>query len=188
MLITELFEPKSLGELDPKLNVKVVRSDDRMWTWQFEVPDYKEDPTPFCLRAADLHKSYYMSEQLEKCWFVNMIQAECSFPIGADPETLIRMGSLGNMGRESVTVFSTAGSLLNDFAAQTQAKGMVFNSVVGREKLYTTFAAVIKRKTGWIYASATGSFPMPQIFYFFAKDKKVLSTMMKNFRDIGQID
>lgn len=188
MLITELFEPKSLSELDPKLNVKVVRSDDRMWIWQFEVPNYKSEPTPFCLRVADLNKSYYLDEQLKNCWFVNMIQAQCSFPIGADPETLTRMGDLGNMGRESVTVFSTVGSLLTDFAEQTQAKGMVFNSVPGREKLYTTFAAVIKRKTGWNYASATGSSMMPLIFYFFAKDKKMLSTMMKNFRDMGQID
>jgi hypothetical protein len=29
---------------------------------------------------------------------------------------------------------------------------------------------------------------MPQIFYFFAKDKEMLSMLMNNFRDLGQID
>jgi hypothetical protein len=37
MLITELFEPKSLSDLDPNLNVEVI-SKGSSWAWQFEVP------------------------------------------------------------------------------------------------------------------------------------------------------
>jgi hypothetical protein len=152
MLITELFEPKSLSDLDPNLNVEVI-SKGSSWAWQFEVPNAQGEPTPFCLRAGDLRQAYYMSDEFKNFWFINMIQAKCSTPLKIDNETLSKMSDVGNMGRESVTVFSTVGSLLNDFIKQTQAKGVVFNSVPGREKLYSTFAAVIKRQTGWEYAS-----------------------------------
>lgn len=186
--VTELFEPRTADQFDPSLNVKELQKDNKMWMWQFEVPDVKGNPAPFCVRVANLHHSYYMDELLDKCWFVTFIQAKCSKPLDMSPETLTAMGDMGNIGTNSPRVFSICGSLIANVVNNTGAKGLVFNSVPERTNLYSVFAKTIQRKTGWLHEIKSGSFIMEQSFYFFAADKKTMNNMVTTFRDLGQID
>lgn len=187
--VTELFEPKALKDLDPNLNIQQKSATRSLWAWEFQVPDAEGKMQTYCLRATNLSHGYYMPDELEKCWAVNFIQASCDKPFRMDQETLDAMGDLGNMGTEqAVKVFSTCGSLIKDFANKTNPQGLVFNGVPGREKLYTTFANVIKKNTGWQHVLRSGSFVMDQRFYFFAANAKTMKNMLRIFEDLGQID
>lgn len=187
--VSELFEPKSISDLDPDLNIQEITASSGLWAWQFQVPDVTGKLKPYCLRATNLRHGYYMPDELAKCWMINFIQASCDKPLTMDPETLAAMGDLGNMGTEqAVKVFSTCGSLINDFASKTTPQGMVFNGVPGREKLYSAFTNVIKKTTGWQHVMRSGSFMMDQRFYFFAENEKTMKKMLRIFEDLGQID
>jgi len=187
--VSELFEPKSISDLDPDLNIQEITASSGLWAWQFQVPDVTGKLKPYCLRAINLRHGYYMPDELAKCWMVNFIQASCDKPLTMDPETLAAMGDLGNMGTEqAIKVFSTCGSLINDFASKTNPQGMVFNGVPSREKLYSAFALMIKKITGWQHVMRSGSFIMDQRFYFFAANTKTMKDMLRIFTDLGQID
>ena len=186
--VTELFEPKPISDLDPDLNIQAVTASSGLWAWQFQVADASGLLKPYCLRATNLRYGYGMPDELSKCWAVNFIQASCDKPLTMDPETLAALGDLGSMGGEAIKVFSTCGSLLNNFVSEAQPQGIVFNSVPGREKLYSAFANVIKKTTGWQHVLRSGSFMMDQRFYFFAANTRTMKDMLKTFKDLGQID
>ena len=187
--VTELFEPKPISDLDPDLNIQAVTASSGLRAWQFQVADASGLLKPYCLRATNLRYGYYMPDELSKCWAVNFIQASCDKPLAIDTETLAAMGDLGDMGlQQAIKVFSTCGSLLNDFASKTNPEGLVFNGVPGREKLYSLMANVIKKTTGWQPVTRSGSFMMDQRFYFFAANTKTMKNMLKVFEELGQID
>ena len=188
-VVTELFEPKPISDLDPGLNIQALTASSGLWSWQFQVADASGKPKPYCLRATNLRYGYYMPDELAKCWMVMFMQASCDKPLTLDPETLATMGDLGDMGtQQAISVFSTCGSLINDFASKTNPQGLVFNGVPGREKLYSLFANVIKKITGWQHVTRSGSFMMDQNWYFFAANTKTMKNMLKVFEDLGQID
>lgn len=187
--ITELFEPKPISELDPALNIQQKSASEQLWAWQFQVPDAAGNPKPYCLRATNCRHGFFLPDELAQCWMVNFIQASCDKSFRPDPETLAAMGDLGNMGTDqAVLVFSTCGSLLKHLEQQTQAQGLIFNSVPGREKLYAMFANLILKNTGWKHVMRSGSFMMDQKFYFFAANTKTMKNMLRIFEDLGQID
>ena len=188
-IITELFEPVPLDQLDADLNIQHLSQTDAQWQWQFQVADSQGTPKPFCLRAINLSRGYYMPNELDSAWAVNLIQADCSKTLLPNQETLAAMGNLGNMGTEqAIKVFATCGSLLKDFAQKSRAKAIVFNGVPERERLYNTFARLIEKQTGWPHVVKEGSFIMPQRFYFFTADKRLMKNMLNIFRSLGQID
>ena len=187
--VTELFEPKPINDLAPELNIQEVSKLVGLWAWQFQVADATGEPKPYCLRAVNLRHGYFMPDELSKCWMINFIQASCDKPLTGDLETLAAMGDLGNMGTEqAIKVFSTCGSLIKDFASKTDPQGLIFNGVPRREKLYSAFALMIKKTTGWQHVMRSGSFMMDQRFYFFAANNKTMKNMLKVFEDLGQID
>ena len=160
-----------------------------MWQWQFQVADAKGTPQPYCLRAINLSHGYFLPDELDFCWAVNFIQADCSKNLDFSPETLAAMGNVGNMGTEqAIRVFSACSSLLNDFVQKSQAQGLVFNGEPHREKLYNLFSSMIKRHLKWQLVNTKGSFMTPQLFYFFAADSTTMKNMLRAFKSVGQID
>lgn len=188
-IITELFDPVPVNQLDADLNIQNLSQTEAQWQWQFQVADAKGTPQPYCLRAINLSRGYYMPDELDSAWAVNLVQSDCAQSLAPTEETLAAMGNMGNMGTEqAVKVFSTCGSLLKDFAQQSHAKALVFNGVPERQRLYNTFARMIEKQTGWPHVMRSGSFIMPQLFYFFSADKQLMKSMLSIFRDLGQID